>query len=164
MQVSRVIPFALGALLFPLVAGAQDDGVPAIFSDAPRPTPLKLLAPAIVRAPLPLSPQIRAAMTERVAVSIAHLPAAPKTPKRTWWESNGDAVMMDPFFVNARREKKIEVVSVPTYLVKVLTTGRIWTSKDQDTTINWGVRENEATGYGARTTVPGFSLSITKSW
>jgi hypothetical protein len=165
MDISRVTPLALVSLVFVLTLRGQTEGVPALFADeAPRRTTLKLTAPEIVRPPLPLSAHVRAAMTERVAVSVAQAPVVAKPGRQAWLEDHGDAILMDRFVVHAAREKRIEVVSVPTYLANVLLTGEIWTSADKSKSIHWGLSSAETTSYGASANVPRVGLSFSWSW
>jgi hypothetical protein len=149
MYVLRVMPLALGSLLAAVVTHAQDEGVPAIFSDvASRPSPAvpKLEAPEIARSRLPLSPHVRTVLNERVTVAVANAPAVAPPAKPAWTEARTDAILMERFLVNVRREKKVEVESVPSYLMSVFTTGEIFEPRRGRPSINWGLSEVQSTG------------------
>jgi hypothetical protein len=169
MSVLRALPLALGFLLAAVVSRAQGETVPAIFSDvfAPRQSLAiqKLEAPEIVRSPLPLSPQVRSALSERISVAVANAPiAATPTLKPIWTEEGTDAILMKRFVVIERREKKIEVESVPTYLMKVFTTGEILPQRGGRPAIRWSLSEAQSTGYGSGTSTPRIALFLNWSF
>src|SRR4051812_33930033 len=99
---THVLSLALGTLMFAPVYAA--DGIPALFSDiAPQrsPSATKLVAPEIVRARLPLSPRMRAALDARAEPVAGSLPLAMRKPTRTWALDHGDAILMESVVVNA---------------------------------------------------------------
>jgi hypothetical protein len=164
MRVLRTMSLALGLLPAFGLAWAQPEGVPSIFSDvAPtgRPAVLKLEVPESLRPRLPLSSQVRTALNERVTVAVAAAPAVAPRAKREWADVHGDAIVMDRFFVNAQREKKVPVENVPGYLMKAFTTGEIFHFQQGGVipdSINWGLSEVNSTGYGTARSTPRFEL------
>ncbi len=174
MSASRVISLALLALSNATLVGAQADedaAIPAIFSDVPprsQPYTLKLEPPPIVRAPLPLSQQLRAVLAERMtALATAHPePPAARPSWRAWMDNTGDAILMDRFVVQERKERKIEVEDVPSYFARVFTTGTIFESKQSGAipSIYWGLHAPRAPKYGTVSTAPGIQLAFTWRW
>jgi hypothetical protein len=169
MHALRVTSLVLGWSLAAISTRAQNDRIPPIFSEAAlqrEPLVQKLEAPEIVRPHLPLSNQMRSALNERVALDAARAPATLR-PVRRRWKDDSDAILMERVVVNARREKKVEVESVPSYLAKVFTTGEIFHFEQRGlvpSSIQWGLRSVEATGYGSQRDGVRFEISATWHW
>jgi hypothetical protein len=174
MSALRANPLAPGLLFCAALLGAvraETATRPALFSEvAPRsgPAVTKLEAPAIVRAPLPLSPQMRDALTERMrAIAATHPAPAPKAAKHAWDEDRGDAIVMERVVVLEKAEKKVEVESVSGYLAKAFTTGAIHEGKERgllDPSVYWGLGHVRAPRYGTMDTAPRVELSLQWRW
>jgi hypothetical protein len=174
MSALRAMPLAPGLLLCVIVLSAthaRSATRPSLFSDvAPRnePTVTKLEAPAIVRAPLPLSPQTRDALSERMrAIAAAQPGPVTKVVKHAWDEDRGDAIVMERVVVLEKAEKKVEVESVSGYVARVFTTGAIHESKQGgllDPSVYWGLGHVRAPRYGTMDTTPRLELSLQWRW
>jgi hypothetical protein len=162
----RVMPLALGGLLAIVSARAQDDGIPSIFSGAAPRTELslrKLELPELVRPRLPLSNQLRLALSDRMVTDAATF-AVPARPRQRTADDYGEVIQMKRLVVRERADKKVEVENVPSYLVNVFTTGEIHSTGKNGPSLNWGLSSAESSGYGARDNTPRVALFLRRAW
>jgi len=84
--------------------------------------------------------------------------------KHAWTEDAGDAILMDRVVVLERREKKIVVEDVPSYLGRIFTTGVLWEIANGTKSLNWGLAAVRPQAYGTQTNAPRLTLSFSWRW